>query len=89
LIKQNNANNTRASRKSVVVGKAKVMSYEDIEEAIRKREEKEAAKGSRRGRKRKNSESKTSERRKSREEEIESAHCEFEREEWGAYGSVF
>lgn len=48
LIKQNNANSTRTS---IVVGKAKVMSYEDIEKEIQRREEKEAARGSRRGRK--------------------------------------
>lgn len=29
------------------------------------------------------------ERQKLREEEIEAAHREFEREEWGIYGSVF
>lgn len=55
LFRQNNANTTRTSQRSIMVGKAKVMSYEDIEEAIRKREEKEAGKGSGRGRKRKTS----------------------------------
>jgi hypothetical protein len=84
LTKQNNANNTRASRRSIVVGKAKIMSYEDIEEAIKKREEKDAAKGKGRGRKRKKSGSTSCERKKSREEEIESAHRELEREEWGS-----
>jgi hypothetical protein len=55
LFKQNNESNTRVSRNSTVVGKGKVMSYEDIAEAQRKRDEKEAARTSRRGRKRKNS----------------------------------
>ena len=72
-----------------MVGKAKVMSYEDNVEAVRKREEKEAVKSTRRGRKRKNSDSKSGGRPKSREEDIEAAYREFEREEWGVYGSVF
>ena len=56
LFKQNNEANRRRSVKSTVVGKAKVMSYEDIQEARAKRAEKEqatAGKGNR-GRKRKN-----------------------------------
>lgn len=51
----NNEAKVRRSTKSVVVGKAKVMSYEDIEEARAKRAAKEeatAGKG-KRGRKRK------------------------------------
>jgi hypothetical protein len=36
LFEQNNEGNTRASTKSTVVGKARVMSYEDIVEAQRK-----------------------------------------------------
>jgi hypothetical protein len=89
LVNQNNANTARASRKSVMVGKAKVMSYEDIVEAVRKRQEKEAVKSARRGRKRKSSDSKSGGRRNSREEDIEAAHRKLEREEWGVYGSVF
>lgn len=85
LIKQNNANSTRISRKSIVVGKAKVMSYEDIEKEIQRREEKEAAKGSRRGRKGKNSGATPGERQKSRKEEVESAYRKFEREKWRVY----
>ena len=53
----NNKAKVRRSTKSVVVGKAKVMSYEDIEEARAKRAAKEeatAGKG-KRGRKRKSS----------------------------------
>jgi hypothetical protein len=51
----NNEAKVRRSTKSVVLGKAKVMSYEDIEEARAKRAAKEATKGKgKRGRKRKN-----------------------------------
>jgi hypothetical protein len=63
LFKQNNEAKRRKSTKSTVVGKAKVMSYEDIVEAREKRASKEAAKeatkdasaaSGKRGRKRKN-----------------------------------
>jgi hypothetical protein len=40
---QNNERNCRQSTRSTVVGKAKVMSYEDIVEAQAKRDAKEAA----------------------------------------------
>jgi hypothetical protein len=58
LIKMNDESKVRRSTTSVVLGKAKVMSYEDLEEARAKRAEKEAAKeakgkGKRGGRKRK------------------------------------
>jgi hypothetical protein len=56
LFKQNNEAKVRRSTKSTVVGKAKVMRYEDIEVARAKRAEKEEAKAKgkgRRGRKRK------------------------------------
>jgi hypothetical protein len=50
----NNEAKVRRSTKSVVLGKAKVMSYKDIEEARAKRAAKDAAKGKgKRGRKRK------------------------------------
>jgi hypothetical protein len=50
----NNEAKVRRSTKSVVAGKAKVMSYEDIEEARAKRAAKEARAGKgKRGRKRK------------------------------------
>jgi hypothetical protein len=68
LIKQTNANSIRTSRKSIVVGKAKVMSYEDIEKEIQRRGEKDAAKGSRRGRKGKKAGATPGERQKSHEE---------------------
>jgi len=57
LHKVNNEAKVRRSTKSVVLGKAKVMSYEDLEEARAKRAAKDVAKGKgkgRRGRKRKN-----------------------------------
>src|SRR5437763_2488079 len=57
LVQVNNEAKVRRSTTSVVLGKAKVMSYEDLEEARAKRAEKEAAKKAkgkgRRGRKRK------------------------------------
>ncbi|KAK3174414.1 hypothetical protein OEA41_001660 [Lepraria neglecta] len=53
----NNEAKVRRSTKSLVLGKAKVMSYEDLEEARAKRADKEAAKEAKgkgkRGRKRK------------------------------------
>jgi DDE superfamily endonuclease len=57
LFKQNNESNTRSSISSTMVEKGKVMSYEDILEVQRKRNEKEAAGVGRSGwgRKRKNS----------------------------------
>jgi hypothetical protein len=54
LTKLNNEVKVRRSTRSVVLGKAKVMSYEDIEEARKKRAAKDAKKGKgKRGRKRK------------------------------------
>jgi hypothetical protein len=44
LHEQNNETKTRQSFRSTVVGRAKVMSYEDIVEARKKREEKDASK---------------------------------------------
>ena len=44
LIKMNDESKVRRSTTSVVLGKAKVMSYEDLEEARAKRAKKEAAK---------------------------------------------
>ncbi len=58
LLKINDEAKVRRSTKSIILGKAKVMSYEDLEEARSKRAEKEAAKSAkgkgRRGRKPKN-----------------------------------
>jgi hypothetical protein len=54
VTRMNNEAKIRRSTKSVVLGKAKVMSYEDIEEARTKRAMKDATKGKeKRGRKRK------------------------------------
>ncbi len=54
LTRMNNEAKVRRSIKSIVLGKAKVMSYEDIEEARAKRAAKEVMKGKgKRGRKRK------------------------------------
>jgi hypothetical protein len=53
LIKQNNESHVRASTKSTVVGKGIVMSFEEIRETRKKREEKEAVAVGKRGRKRK------------------------------------
>ena len=65
LIKINNESKVRRSTTSVVLGKAKVMSYEDLEEARAKRAEKEAAKEAKgkgkRGRKPKSAVSKAEE----------------------------
>ncbi|TVY62737.1 hypothetical protein LSUE1_G009366 [Lachnellula suecica] len=49
LTKLNNEVKVRRSTRSVVLGKAKVMSYEDIEEARKKRAEKDAKKGKGKG----------------------------------------
>jgi hypothetical protein len=52
LTRMNNEAKVRRSTRSVVLGKAKVMSYEDIEEARKKRAAKDATKGKgKRGRK--------------------------------------
>jgi hypothetical protein len=40
LFEQNNESRTRASTRSTVIGKAKVMGYEDLVEAQRKRDAK-------------------------------------------------
>jgi hypothetical protein len=59
LIKQNNESHVRASIKSTVVGKGMVMSFEEIREAQKMREAKEAAASGKRGRKRKSTASVT------------------------------
>jgi hypothetical protein len=93
LFKQNNESNTRASRNSTVVGKGKVMSYEDIAEAQRKRDEKEAAGTGRRGRKRKNSAPAAAPAprrgKKSRAEEVEEACEEIKALRMESFCSVF
>ena len=76
-----------------MVGKGKVMSYEDIAEAQKKRDEKEAARASRpgRGRKRKSSDSASvpQPRKKSRVTEVEEAHEEIKALSMEKFCSVF
>jgi hypothetical protein len=74
LFEQNNESNRRQSTKSTVVGKAKVMSYEDIVEAQARRDAREAilVKG-KRGPKRKSSTSVVMEAKRTRSSEVEVA----------------
>jgi hypothetical protein len=89
LFKQNKESKTRKSTSSTVVGKAKVMSYEDIVEAQAKRDAKEAAvaKG-KRGRKRKATTPEQTQAKRTRKSELEVAEAEIEAEGMGNYCSV-
>jgi hypothetical protein len=80
LFKQNYESNTRTSVNSTMIGKGKVMSYEDILEAQKKRDDKDTVKVGRQGRKRKNSASGSAprQRKMSRAAEMEEARKEFE-----------
>lgn len=91
LFKQNNEAKHRRSAKSTMIGKAKVMSYEDIEEARAKRAAKEAAAASKkRGRKRKGSALAAGVRaKKARRSEVEVAEDEIAAGGMGNYCSVF
>jgi hypothetical protein len=89
LFNENNASSTRALIKSTEVGKAKVMSFEEIAEAQKKGDEKDAAGASRRGRKRKTSAPAPSRGKKTRVEEIEEADREIIALGSGRYCSVF
>ena len=89
LFKQNNESHTRESRKSNMVGKAKVMSYEDIQEAQKKRDEKEAVGNCRRGRKRRPSTQDPGPSKKSRVEEMAEAQLEIQALGLRGYCSVF
>ena len=75
LFKQNNEVKVRRSTKSTVVGKAKVMSYEDIEDARAKRAAKEEANTGqgKRGRKRKSPVPEAGKAKKARRSEVEVA----------------
>lgn len=75
--KQTIESDARASLRSIVVGKGKIMSFEDIEEARTKREKKEIGQARRRGRKGKTSTSGPAPGRakKTRAEELEEADC--------------
>lgn len=57
--KQTNKSDARASIRSIVVGKGKIMSFEDIEDVRAKRKKREVAQARRRGRKGKYSTSKS------------------------------
>jgi len=78
--KQTIESDARASMRSIVVGKGKIMSFEDIEEARAKREKKEIAQARRRGRKGKTSTSGPAPGRgkQTRAEELEEADCEID-----------
>ena len=91
LFKQNNEAKVRRSTKSTVVGKAKVMSYEDIEDARAKRAAKEeatAGKG-KRGRKRKSPAPEAEMVKKARRSEVEVAEDEIAVAGLGDHCSVF
>ena len=88
LFEQNNESTCRRSTRSTVVGKAKVMSYEDIVEAQAKRDAKEAvAVKGKRGRKRKCSVPRA-DAKKTRRSEVEVAEDEIEALGLGNYCSV-
>ena len=89
LFKQNNERECRQSTRSTVVGKAKVMSYEDIVEAQAKCDAKEAGvvKGNR-GRKRKASVPEVVQAKRVRKSELEVAEGEIEALEFGNHCSV-
>ena len=89
LFKQNNEKECRKSARSTVVGKAKVMSYEDIKAAQAKRDAKEAAlvKG-RPGRKRKSSAPTAGKAERTKKSELEAEKEEIEAEGFGNYCSV-
>ena len=79
LFEQNNERNTRKSIKATAVGKAKVLSYEDIVEAQRQRDIKEASADTapKRGRGRPRRKSPTQVLGKSRSQELEVAEHEI------------
>jgi len=89
LFQQNNERDCRQSTRSTVVGKAKVMSYEDIVEAQAERDAKEASvvKG-KPGRKRKSSAPMAAQAKRTRRSEVEVAEQEIEAEGMGNYCSV-
>jgi hypothetical protein len=83
LFKQNNEAKVRRSTKSTVVGKGKMMSYEDIEKERGNRAVKEAAAASKkRGRKRKSSAPARAKAKKARKSEMEVAEDEIAAAAW-------
>jgi hypothetical protein len=94
LSKQNDEVKRRRTTKSIILGKAKVMSYEDIEMAKAKRAAKESAKDdntaeSKRGRKRKSTVSETVKVKEARRSEVEIAEDEIAAGGMEDYCSVF
>jgi DDE superfamily endonuclease len=73
LFQQNNGSTTRASINSTMVGRGKVMSYEDIVQAQRMRDKKDETATNRRGRRRKSSVPASRRGKKSLAEEVEEA----------------
>lgn len=89
LVDQNNESNCRRSTRSTVVGKVKVMSYEDIVEAQIKRDAKEAAAvKAKRGPNRKSSAPVVVQAKMARKSEVEVAEDEIEALGLGNYCSV-
>jgi hypothetical protein len=87
LFEQNNESRSRVSTRSTVIGKAKIMSYEDIVEAQRKRDAKEASLCARDS-KRKSSALVRVAARRTRENELEVTENEIEVSGLGNYCSV-
>jgi hypothetical protein len=89
LFEQNNESNCRQSTRSTVVGKAKVMSYQDIVEAQAKRDAKDATvvKG-KPGRKRKSSILVAAQANRLQKSKMEVAEEEIEALEYGDHCSV-
>jgi hypothetical protein len=79
LFDQNNEVRARVSTKSTVIGKAKIMSYEDLVEAQQKRDAKEATRGigAKRGRPRKNQAPKLAEPKRAQKTELDVAEDEI------------
>ena len=79
LCDQNNEVRVRVSTKSTMIGKAKIMSYEDLVEAQQKRDMKVATRygGAKQGRPRKNLAPKPAEPKRSRKSELEVAEHEI------------
>ena len=93
MFKQNDEAKRRKSTKSIVVGKAKVISYKDIKEARRNRAAKEAAKETtaasrKRGRKHKSPTPAKAKAKKARRSEAEVAEDEIAAVKMGDYYSV-
>lgn len=89
LFEQNNESNRRKSNRPTVVGKAKVMSYEDIVEAQAKRDAKEAAAVKvKRGPKRKSATPVVAQAKRKRKSEAETAEDEIRALGLGGYCSI-